>query len=50
VLKQLDGRGNEQVRKLLEDVEQKVGDLYLIEQARIARELQRLRSDAAASE
>jgi hypothetical protein len=46
-LKNLDGTGNKKVQSLLEDLEQKVGDLYLIEQARIARELQRLREDAA---
>ena len=45
-LKNLDGSGNKQVQTLLEDLEQKVGDLYLIEQARIARELQRLREEA----
>ena len=49
-LKRLDGGGNQRVEKLLEDVEQKVADLYVIEQARIARELQRLRGEAAASE
>ena len=46
-LKNLDGSGNKKVQSLLEDLEQKVQDLYLIEQARIARELQRLREDAA---
>ena len=46
-LKNLDGSGNKKVQSLLEDLEQKVRDLYLIEQARIARELQRLREDAA---
>ena len=45
-LKNVDGSGNEKVQALLEDLEQKVGDLYLIEQARIARELQRLREEA----
>jgi len=45
-LKNLDGTGNKQVQTLLEALEQKVSDLYLIEQARIARELQRLREDA----
>ena len=44
-LKNLDGSGNKQVQTA-EDLEQKVGDLYLIEQARIARELQRLREEA----
>ena len=50
LLKQMDGTGNQKVQKLLEDVEQKVADLYVIEQARIARELQRLRSETAASD
>ena len=45
-LKNLDGTGDKQVQTLLEALEQKVSDLYLIEQARIARELQRLREDA----
>ena len=45
-LKNVDGSGNDEVQSLLEDLEQKVGDLYLIEQARIARELQRLREEA----
>ena len=49
-LKKLDGTGNQKVQKLLEDLEQKVADLYVIEQARIARELQRLRNDSVASE
>ncbi len=49
-LKKLDGTGNQRVQKLLEDLEQKVADLYVIEQARIARELQRLRNDSVASE
>ena len=46
----MDGTGNQKVQKLLEDVEQKVADLYVIEQARIARELQRLRSESVASD
>ena len=45
-LKNLDGGGNREVQTLLEDLEQKVSDLYLIEQARIARELQRMRENA----
>ena len=49
-IQRIDGGGNRKVEKLLEDVEQKVADLYVIEQARIARELQRLRGEAAASE